>query len=145
MSTKQEATARILELTQLVIASSVLTNERIASDLGVHLVDLQAFGVIVRSGPSLTAGELSAQTGLPTSTTTRVLDRLEKRGFVERRADPRDRRRVVVHAHPEKLGTADGGNPWAAISAQVAQIHDDFTADELRIVARYLDRLKDVR
>ena len=94
MSSKAEVTERILELLQLVIASSVMTNERIARSLGLNVVDLQALGYIVRGGP-MTAGEVSQITDLPTSTTTRVLDRLEKQGFIERSPDPLDRRRGV--------------------------------------------------
>lgn len=145
MIDKDEITTRILELTQLVIANSVLTNERIAHDFGIHLVDLQTLGFVARSDAPITAGEISVQTALPTSTTTRVLDRLEKRGLIERRADPHDRRRVVVHMRQENLRASDGGNPWAAITAQVSQIHDSFTVEELGVVARYLDQLKDVR
>jgi len=101
MSSRAEVTGRIVELLQLVIASSVMTNERIAHSLGLNVVDLQALGFIARSGSPMTAGEVSQQTGLPTSTTTRVLDRLEKSGFIERSTDPNDRRRVVVRVRHE--------------------------------------------
>ncbi|HET8780279.1 MAG TPA: helix-turn-helix domain-containing protein, partial [Agromyces sp.] len=78
MSSKSKVTARIVELLQLVIASSVMSNERIARSMGLNVVDLQALGFIARHEGPMTAGEVSQQTELPTSTTTRVLDRLER-------------------------------------------------------------------
>ena len=111
MSSKAEVTERIVELVQLVIASSVMTNERIARSLGLNVVDMQAFGFIARHGAPMTAGEVSQQTELPTSTTTRVLDRLEKHGLIERSDRPDDRRRVVVRALPEAFPERDWAVP----------------------------------
>lgn len=148
MSSKAETTARIVELLQLVIASSVMTNERIARSLGLNVVDLQALGFIARSTHPMTAGEVSQQTELPTSTTTRVLDRLEKGGFIERSTDPNDRRRVVVRARPEALGAAGSGgehDPYAGILEGMRRLHERFTVAELDVVARYLDELREVR
>ncbi|MDQ0894580.1 MarR family winged helix-turn-helix transcriptional regulator [Agromyces ramosus] len=148
MSSKAELTERIVGLLQLVIASSVMTNERIARSLGLNVVDLQALGFIARHGEGMTAGEVSQQTELPTSTTTRVLDRLEKHGFIERSTDPHDRRRVVVRSRPEALPTAGRGgddDPYSGILTGMQRVHERFTADELEIVARYLDAVKDVR
>lgn len=148
MSSKAEVTGRIVELLQLVIASSVMTNERIARSLGLNVVDLQALGFIARHGGPMTAGEVSQQTELPTSTTTRVLDRLEKQGFIERSADPQDRRRVVIRVRPEALPAAGRGgsdDPYAEILSGMQRVHEQFTVDELEVVARYLDAVRDVR
>lgn len=148
MSTRAEVTGRILELLQLVIASSVMTNERIARSLGLNVVDLQALGYIARHGAPMSAGQVSRQTGLPTSTTTRVLDRLEKEGYVERMTDPGDRRRVVVRVRPEvAAGVGRGGedDPYRAIVEGMRRVHEQFTVDELEVVERYLDAVKDVR
>ncbi|GAA1770180.1 MarR family winged helix-turn-helix transcriptional regulator [Agromyces humatus] len=149
MSTKAEVTGRIVELLQLVIASSVMTNERIARSMGVNVVDLQALGFIARSGEPITAGEISQQTELPTSTTTRVLDRLEKQGLIERSTDPSDRRRVVVRVSPAVVaggaGTGGADDPYAGILDGMRRVHEGFTVDELEVVARYLDAVKDVR
>ena len=148
MSTKAEITARILESLQLVIASSVMTNERIARSMGLNVVDLQALGFIARNGAPMTAGEISRQTELPTSTTTRVLDRLEKAGFITRSIDPDDRRRIVVQLSPTALvgaGQGGEGDPYAGIVAGMQRVHERFTVAELEVVARYLDAVKDVR
>lgn len=147
MSSKAQLTAQIAELMQLVIASSVMTNERIARGLGLNVVDLQALGFIVRNGAPMTAGEVSQQTELPSSTTTRVLDRLEQHGLIEREHDPADRRRVVVRARTEALQAGRGGegDPYAPIMEGMRRVHEGFTAAELAIVARYLDAIKDVR
>src|SRR5215207_7908267 len=148
MSSRAEVTGRIVELLQLVIASSVMTNERIAHSLGLNVVDLQALGFIARSGSPMTAGEVSQQTGLPTSATTRVLDRLEKSGFIERSTDPNDRRRVVVRVRHEALsgaGSGGEGDPYAQILSGMQRVHEQFSVAELEVVARYLDAVKEVR
>lgn len=148
MSSKAEVTERIVELIQLVIASSVMTNERIARSLGLNVVDLQALGFIARNGGPMTAGEVSQRTELPTSTTTRVLDRLEKQGFIDRTTDANDRRRVVVRARPELLASAGRGgpdDPYDGILTGMRRVHQDFSVEELEVVARYLDAVKDLR
>jgi DNA-binding MarR family transcriptional regulator len=148
MSSRAEVTDRIVALVQLVIASSVMTNERIARSLGLNVVDMQALGFIQRHGRPMTAGEVSQQTELPTSTTTRVLDRLERHGLIERTNDPADRRRVVVRALPDAFAAAGRGgpdDPYGDILAGMMRLHEQFTVEELEIVARYLDGLKDVR
>jgi len=122
-----------------VIANAVLTNERIARGIGLNVVDLQTFGILLDGGRPLTAGEISSITELPTSTTTRVIDRLEKGGFVRRTSDPSDRRKVVIEALPEVLGSFQ--NAYAEIVEGLSRLHAGFTADELDVVARYLETM----
>lgn len=141
VSMKETTTARILDEFQELNAGSVLTNERIARSLGISVVDWQVFSVIARHDTPLTAGKISALTRLPTSTTTRVLDRLAERDFIERGPDPTDRRRVVVQPCPEIVArfTSDGeDNPYTAIKDTMDEVHQRFTLEELHVVERYL-------
>ena len=91
----------------------------------------------------MTPGQVAQATELPSSTTTRVLDRLEARGMVERRPDPQDRRRVWVQA----LQFFDAGidAAYAEIMRQMDEVHSGFTVAELRTVLRYLTSIKNVR
>ncbi|HUL57972.1 MAG TPA: MarR family transcriptional regulator [Anaeromyxobacteraceae bacterium] len=52
---------------------------------------------IVGRFPGISAGEVSQILHLHPSTLTGILKRLSDRGLVERRADPRDARRVLLH------------------------------------------------
>ena len=72
-------------------------NDLIAQQLGIVQTDLLCLHVLNRAGAS-TAGALSAQLGRTTGAVTHMIDRLEKAGYVRRRPDPQDRRRVLVEA-----------------------------------------------
>jgi DNA-binding MarR family transcriptional regulator len=120
-----------------VIASSVMTNERIARTVGLSVVDTQTLGIIAAAESPLTAGEVSAATQLPSSTTTRVLDRLENAGFIARSTDPSDRRKVVVSVMPKMIEML--GPAYGSILQELAAMHEDFTVAELEVVARYLE------
>jgi MarR family transcriptional regulator, 2-MHQ and catechol-resistance regulon repressor len=70
--------------------------------LGLGLTESQ-FGVLeilLHLGPRA-PGELKAKLLTTGGNITLVLDNLEKRGLVERRRDPADRRRLTVHLTPE--------------------------------------------
>jgi DNA-binding MarR family transcriptional regulator len=134
-----DITDRIAASMRSVIADAVLTNERIARGVGLNVVDLQTFGIIMGADSPMTAGEISARTELPTSTTTRVIDRLEKVGFVRRTSDPGDRRKVVVEAIPERLTAF--ANAYAPIVDGMRRMHAGFSPDELEVVARYLEAM----
>ncbi len=139
--TSVDITDRIAAGMRSIIANAVLTNERIARGVGLNVVDLQTFGIILDSRRPMTAGEISARTALPTSTTTRVIDRLEKVGFVRRSSDPSDRRKVVVEAIPERLASFQ--NAYAGIVDGVRQLHTGFDAAELEVVARYIEAMNE--
>lgn len=143
MSTRKQVGERLALAMQEVIASAVLTNERIARSIGLNVVDFQTYGVLLRSSEPMTPGQVSQATELPSSTTTRVLDRLEAKGMVERRPDRGDRRKTWVHALP--LDDEHVGAAYADIVRQMEDVHAGFTVAELETVLRYLREIKDVR
>ena len=75
----------------------------VADVLGLNNTDLRVLDFLGRSGDPasfegapMTAGDLARASGLTTGAVTAVIDRLETGGWVRRRSDPSDRRRVVV-------------------------------------------------
>jgi DNA-binding MarR family transcriptional regulator len=143
LSTRKQLGEQISGAMQEVIAAAVLTNERIARLVGLNVVDFQTYGVLLRHGEPMTPGQVSQATELPSSTTTRVLDRLQGEGMVERRPDPADRRKIWVYARPfdhEGVSAA-----YAEIVRQMEEVHADFTVAELQTVLRYLGTVKNIR
>jgi DNA-binding MarR family transcriptional regulator len=70
-------------------------DEAIAELLGINRTDLRCLDLLSVFQP-MSAGELARASGLSTGATTFVLDRLERAGFLARRRDLQDRRRVLV-------------------------------------------------
>jgi MarR family transcriptional regulator, organic hydroperoxide resistance regulator len=83
--------------------------------------------------PARTVRELVAATGQRPSTLTGVLDRLERRGLVERRPNPADRRSIAVHL------TSDGRAAAEAVAAAFATVEARLPADEIRRVLAALN------
>ncbi|MGN6101394.1 MAG: MarR family winged helix-turn-helix transcriptional regulator [Devosia sp.] len=87
-------------------------------------------------GPQ-TASAIARHVRLTPAAVTALIDRLEKRGFVRRRPDPDDRRKVLVEAAEEaQRVTAEAYLPLRdAGEAALAK----YSAAELRIVAAVLE------
>ena len=75
---------------------------------------------------------MARQTGLTTGGVTVVLDRLETAGYVSRRANPTDRRSVVVHIVPAKLNQLK--KSYRAINEQLGRMLAGYDRGELETV-----------
>jgi DNA-binding MarR family transcriptional regulator len=74
---------------------------------GLSHAALNALAVIEGNGGPLPAGEVSARIHITSGTMTSVLDTLERNGYIQRLADPGDRRRVQIEITPAAQGILD--------------------------------------
>ena len=87
----KELTRELRQLTSL--SASIL---RVAATrAGLAVTDMQVIDLLDLTGPA-TAGQLAELTGLTTGAITRILDRLEKAGFIRRERDRSDGRKIIV-------------------------------------------------
>ncbi|TCC06186.1 MarR family winged helix-turn-helix transcriptional regulator [Kribbella soli] len=101
-STREELTGEIQQRLIRFIAEVVLYNHAVSGKVGLGASDSQFMTLLQTYGP-LTPRQLAEHTGLTSGTVTGVVDRLESHGFVTRRPDPRDRRKVVVTPSMEAI------------------------------------------
>lgn len=129
---------RIQRALQGALVNAVLGNERIAREFDLLVTDLQTLHLLVLREDVRTPKQLSDTTGLPTSTVTRVLDRLEAAGYLRRAHDPQDRRRINIELVTEKIEPII--NRYGQYTDTLDQTNAEFTEEELEIVARYLEQ-----
>lgn len=76
---------------------------RALEPLGLELFEYDVLSALRRQGTpyALPATSLARETDLSAGAMTNRIDRLEERGLVERKADPEDRRSVIVQLTPK--------------------------------------------
>lgn len=111
-------------------------DDTVATALGLNRSDHRCIDVLDQEGP-LPAGKLARAVGLSTAAITTAVDRLEARGYVVRRDDPSDRRRVVIEVTP-KVGEAMW-RFYAPLAQSAEQLFARFTDDELELILRFLE------
>ena len=110
-------------------------DEAFCRRLGVNRTDGRCLDIIDQR-PGITAGELADAVGLSPGAVTTVLDRLERRGFVERKRDPNDRRRVVVE--PTEAANRAAWEAYGPLGAMGAPLIAELSDDDLAKVIRFL-------
>ncbi|MFJ3758878.1 MarR family transcriptional regulator [Streptomyces sp. NPDC090080] len=131
--------ARALSAMDHLIAAHLLGQQELARRLGVGVTDLTCFGFVLEAGEDLlTAGDLAARAHVTTGAVTGILNRLERAGYVTRRPDPDDRRRVRVAAVPDAVGRV--GAVYAGHYRGLADLFADYTADELAVLTDWFTR-----
>jgi MarR family 2-MHQ and catechol resistance regulon transcriptional repressor len=105
---------------------------------GMCFTDFTILEILLHKG-ALPVNELASRIGLTSGSGTTAVDRLEKRGLVERRPDASDRRARVVH--PTAAGTRLIRRAFARHAADMEQVAGRLSQDERFSLAELLRKL----
>lgn len=115
--------------------SSVLFRRAVSRRLGLSATDSECLSLVSIKGVC-TPKELARYTGLTTGSTTAMLDRLEKVGYITRRPNPTDRRGVLVEINQKYTELA------MPLVADVQKAHRELISQysdaELEAIASFL-------
>jgi DNA-binding MarR family transcriptional regulator len=117
---------------------AVVLHGLIAERAGLGPADVKALD-LARGEPELTAGRLAELTGLTRSAVTTMIDRLEERGYVRRRRDDADRRRVTVEPTGKLEGVVSG--VFDSMTGGVADLLGGYSDSELELLTGFVERL----
>ncbi|GGK00969.1 putative HTH-type transcriptional regulator YcgE [Streptomyces camponoticapitis] len=131
--------AEALAAMDRLIATSLVAQHAIAQRLGLNVTDLTCVGHILGAVDApLTAGELAVRAGVTTGAITGVVNRLESAGFVERRPDPADRRRVRIVA--QDTASRRIHEVYEPFYDRLADVFADYSPDEIAVLGDWLTR-----
>lgn len=137
---RADVRAALVEASRDMAGWTLMVHQAITSRFGLGPTDMKCLD-LARGEPDLTAGRLAEVTGLSTSAVTSVVDRLEKRGFVERARDPGDRRKVIIR--PTGAHDAEAVPIFAEIEARFTRVLEDYSDAELELINGYVRRLNE--
>nr|WP_202501312.1 MarR family transcriptional regulator [Streptomyces sp. SID5785] len=120
------------------MAAYALFNQAVADHLGLHPTDLQCLNLLTLEATPVTTGHIAELTGLTTGSATRLVDRLQKAGYVTRERDTADRRRVLVTLVPDRI--AEFGAVWDRLATDWSTLFEDLDNTELTLITAHMKR-----
>ncbi|WID96087.1 MarR family transcriptional regulator [Bosea vestrisii] len=118
-------------------AASALHSQAVAKRVGLAPVDLECLDMILLAGP-VTAGQIMEHTKLTSGAVTGLIDRLAKKGYVERAIDPQDRRKVIVRILPEAIQPIQ--DLFVPMAERSAAIMAQYSVEELDLIAGFVEK-----
>lgn len=137
MDSRQDLEIQTMMAARAYGISGILFRNALARKLGLNMTDGQCLSILGITGVS-SPKELARYTGLTSGSTTAMLDRLEKAGFIRRKPNPEDRRGVLIEI-TETWGEVAGGLVAGIQEAQKALIAD-YSDEELAVITDFLIR-----
>ncbi|MGH8926446.1 MAG: MarR family winged helix-turn-helix transcriptional regulator [Acidimicrobiia bacterium] len=115
-------------------------NDAVGSHIDLLPGDLEVLDMIGREGAQAPR-DVVASTGIHPATLTGILDRLEAGGWLTRRPDPADRRRLIVEAVTNR--GAEVARLYTPMSKAIGRICADYTAGDLALIVEFLEKTAD--
>ncbi|MGW4247288.1 MarR family winged helix-turn-helix transcriptional regulator [Nocardia sp. NPDC004722] len=97
---------------------------------------MQALSLLTAEPEPLTVKQIADMTGLTTGSATRLVDRLERGGYVSRVPDTHDRRRVLVTPVPERIAHISA--LWGELGVGWRDMLGEHTDAELEVILDHL-------
>ena len=132
---------RVLDvITSLRELSSQLDrlDEAAATHYGLNRTDMRALDILGREGP-LAPTDLARRVGFTTGGITTVVDRLERAGYVVRRPDQSDRRRLLIEV-TDATRQRDRG-VFGGLMQLAEAIAAGYKDRDLQTIRRFIDEI----
>lgn len=107
----------------------------LAKKMGLEVSEVAALEHLQAGGP-MTIGHLAGRLSMSAGAVTTLVDRLVKKGYVERTPNPEDRRSQLVRG--TERGFEESLRHLLPYIREMREIEEGFTDDERAVVARYL-------
>lgn len=128
-------TENFSEISRNYSDASILMHESIARSVGLSGTDHKYLGLIIKK-EEMTAGEIAEITALTTGAVTGLIDRLEKRKLVKRKADKTDRRKVLIVPNTQKA--MELLQPiFNDLQKRTQELTETFSEAEMDVIKRY--------
>ncbi|MCY7288960.1 MAG: MarR family transcriptional regulator [Cryobacterium sp.] len=117
--------------------AAILFHETLSRRVGLGITEEKVLELVLRhEHESVT--ELARHAGIAKNSFSDILDRLERKAFIERQPDPSDGRKVSVRA------TASGVSRISALfdgfMARLSELNAEYSTEDLALVAEYQRR-----
>lgn len=125
-------------------AAETAMRRRTRSSMGMGETDLQALRFLLESqqaGREISPKELAAQLGISSASTTTLIDRLARTGYVRRKPHPRDRRALVLEATAES--DCQVRRTMRDMHARMMDVAHTLTPEDAAVVVDFLTRMRE--
>lgn len=140
---RSELLDKLWNLGRKVSTQTVFLHQAIAQTVGLNATDTKCIDLILQApADSVTAGWLSEMTGLTTGAVTHILDRLEKREFIERVRDTQDRRKVFVRVRTESLEPLIP--KYEEVGKAFMRLVEQYNDRDLQLIAEYMEKMSGI-
>ena len=131
----RQDTETVADLVREHSSAAVRYAAAVAKRMGIEASELAALEHLQGAGP-MTPGQLGGRLSMSPGAVTALVDRLEKRGHVERKPNPEDRRSALLR------GTEGGMRDslehlWPYIE-EMRSIEEGLTEEERAVISRFL-------
>ena len=139
---RAELLRKLADLGRKISTQTVFLHQAIAQSVGLNATDTKCVDLILtHPDGEMTAGRLSELSGLTTGAITHIVDRLEKRGVVERVRDTADRRRVFVRVQGASLKPL--APRYEALGKAFGALAEEYSDQDLLLICEYMEKTSD--
>ena len=131
----------VLNRSRELSTETVMFHTAIAGTRGLSAVDTKVLDYLARFGPQ-TPKDLARLSGLAPASVTAMIDRLERKGIVNRRPHPDDRRRVLIALDEKAIES--GVHLWDHLVRRMLELCERYTDDELRTVIGFIEAATEI-
>jgi DNA-binding MarR family transcriptional regulator len=141
LENREQIVSNLMVSIRKEIRTTTLFVHTMSEMTGMHPTDIKCLDFL-SDVKFATAGELAKITGLTTGAITAVIDRLEKIGFVKRKHDSNDRRKIIVRIiaeHPNNLELVRN-----IFVNQLPNNLSEYNNEELNLLINWNKKLSDI-
>ena len=140
MKSKKELIEDLNQACQRSGTLTVIHTNAVANKIGLSATEFESMDIISRYQP-MSAGQLSTCCGLTSGAITGIIDRLERAGFVRRKADPRDRRRVLLEPIEDRKKSRKIRELYRPMGHAFEAATKDCTPEQIEFMIKFVNRM----